>query len=87
MRVPRLRVNRLVKQEGRLTKPVRARMWTALRVATGQHSDELPAKEDKPIQVIQNLPDVAIQVLRYMTEAVERRGAILAGRSADASSN
>lgn len=71
MGVERLDVNCLLKQDGRVTGARRRRLWVGLERASG-----VPIQEMRPIktlQEIQNIPEIAIQVLQLMTRAVEER--------------
>jgi hypothetical protein len=79
--MPRLRISRLLKQEGRLTERVRAEFWNALDEVQGP-AGPTPHRSE-PIQVIRDVPAVAMQVIQFMAKAVEREGLRSARRSSD----
>lgn len=71
--MPRLRINRLLKQKGAVTDRVRAEFWEAFEKAGNTNADTSSrSTASEPIQVIRDVPAVAIQVIRYMAQAVER---------------
>jgi hypothetical protein len=71
MGMSRLDVNRLLAQEGRVTMPKRQRLWKGIERATAARVEDL--QPVKTLQSIQDVPVIALQVLQYMTEAVEER--------------
>lgn len=77
----RLRISRLLKQNGGVTERVRAEFWEALEKAgrPGGGASSRPSA-DEQIQVIRDVPAVAIQVIHYMARAVERERHSESGR-------
>jgi DNA transposition AAA+ family ATPase len=71
MGVERLDVNRLLKQDGRVTGARRNRLWAGLERAIGVPIDEM--RPIKTLQEIQDIPKIAIQVIQLVAEAVEKR--------------
>ncbi|MEQ1519082.1 MAG: hypothetical protein ABL931_21595, partial [Usitatibacteraceae bacterium] len=71
--VTRLRINRVRKQAGAVTAAVRVDLWRRIEQLSAVAS---PAKKDTndtdAIQIVRDVPHVALQVLRYMTDAIER---------------
>lgn len=70
----RLRINRIRKQKGASTPAVRNDLWRRLERAS---SDPLVTNlndtfDTKTIQIVRDVPHVALQVLRYMKDAIER---------------
>lgn len=71
--VSRLKINRVRKQAGAVTSAVRLDLWRRIEQLSAAAS---PAKTDtndtQMIQIVRDVPHVALQVLRYMTDAIER---------------
>lgn len=71
--VTRLKINRVRKQAGAVTATVRLDLWRRIEQLTAVAS---PAKkytnDTQAIQIVRDVPHVALQVLRYMTDAIER---------------
>lgn len=71
--VSRLKVNRIRKSGGGATPAVQAEFWKKLEA---QSSSNRGAKNDTTgqqlIQIVQDVPGVALQVLRYIAGIIER---------------
>ncbi|MEO3433217.1 helix-turn-helix domain-containing protein [Inquilinus sp. CAU 1745] len=67
----RLRISRILKQQGGATPAVRYDLWRKLKptLSDGPSSQR---KDTKKIQGTRDVPSVALQLLRYMTDAIER---------------
>ncbi|MCW4463114.1 hypothetical protein OK349_15475 [Sphingomonas sp. BT-65] len=70
----RLRINRIRKSRGAVTPAVRSELWKKLELfAQGnppaQKSDTF---DTETIQIVRDVPGVALQVLRYMTGIIQR---------------
>lgn len=71
--VPRLRINRVRKQAGAVTEPIRLDLWRRIEQLSGSSSATTSDTNDtRTIQIVRDVPHVALQVLRYMTDAIER---------------
>ncbi len=71
--VTRLKINRIRKQRGAVTEAVRLDLWRRIeqQIAVG-NSTSNDTTDTKTIQIVRDVPHVALQVLRYMTDAIER---------------
>lgn len=71
--VTRLKINRIRKQQGRATPATRNDLWRRVAKFTGDESlARNSTKDTKETQIVRDVPHVALQVLRYMTAAIER---------------
>ena len=71
--VTRLKINRVRKQAGAVTAPVRLDLWRRIeQLAPVTSSTKKDTNDTQAIQIIRDVPHVALQVLRYMTDAIER---------------
>lgn len=70
----RLKINRVRKAKGGATPATRSELWTKLeRLAQGNQADaENDTYDTEKIQIVRDVPGVALQVLRYMTGIIER---------------
>jgi hypothetical protein len=70
----RLKINRVRKAKGGATPATRNELWGKLeRLAQGnQTSASNDTYETEMIQIVRDVPGVALQVLRYMTGIIER---------------
>lgn len=70
----RLKINRVRKASGGATPATRSELWKKLeRLEQGNQASALNDTYDtEAIQIIRDVPAVALQVLRYMAEVVER---------------
>jgi len=70
----RLKINRVRKAKGGATPATRSELWEMLE-RLGQR-DHTSARNDtydtEAIQIVRDVPGVALQVLRYMTGIIER---------------
>lgn len=72
--VTRLKINRIRKAQGGATPAVRNEVWRRLEALDGDdRSLALNETIDtETIQIVRDVPGVALQVLRYMTGIIER---------------
>lgn len=71
--VSRLRINRVRKQRGSVTVPIKLDLWKRLeRLAEPPGTAKKDTSDTEVIQIVRDVPNVALQVLRYMTDAIER---------------
>lgn len=71
--VPRLRINRVRKQAGAVTEPIRLDLWRRLeQLSGGSSAAKSDTNDTQAIQIVRDVPHVALQVLRYMTDAIEK---------------
>jgi hypothetical protein len=69
----RLRIHRVLAQEGRVTEAVRRDLWSRIRAAQGQHDAGLGGGEpDVVIQERVLVANLAKQVIQLIADAVER---------------
>lgn len=70
----RLKINRVRKARGGATPATRSELWEKLeRLGQGnQNGAPNDTSDTKVIQIVRDVPGVALQVLRYMTGIVER---------------
>jgi hypothetical protein len=69
----RLRINRVRKQRGGVTASVRQDLWKRLELASSGSQQALTDTFDtQTIQIVRDVPAVALQVLRYMADVIER---------------
>lgn len=70
----RLRINRIRKRKGAATPAVRDDLWRRIQGALSNPSsaDLNDTFDTKTIQIVRDVPHVALQVLRYMKDAIER---------------
>jgi hypothetical protein len=70
----RLKINRIRKQGGAATEAVRQDLWKKLerKSQSAQSMAGNDTTDTEPIQIVRDVPRVALQVLRYMTEVIER---------------
>lgn len=70
----RLKVNRIRKAKGGATPAVRNELWKGLKsLKSGEGgSITIDTSDTKTIQPARDVPDIALQVLRYMTSVLER---------------
>lgn len=72
--VTRLKINRVRRQQGAVTPAVRNDLWQRLErlsQAPGHH-DKNDTSDPEMIQIVRDVPAVALQVLRYMANVIER---------------
>lgn len=71
--VTRLRINRIRKQGGGAVPATRHDLWQRIqRLSSDVEPIETELSDTQVIQIVRDVPQVALQVLRYMTDAVER---------------
>lgn len=71
--VTRLKVNRVRRAGGGATPAVRTELWKKLEIlARGQSENENDTIDTEVIQIVRDVPGVALQVLRYMSDIIER---------------
>lgn len=70
----RLKINRIRKAKGGATPATRDELWKKLeQFDQGSEASELNETNDtETIQIVRDVPGVALQVLRYMTGIIER---------------